>query len=115
MKRSPILRAATLLLTLSAFACSGESTASPDEAGLDRETFIATYVDLRTAVIRGESHELSDQERARILSAHGVTEADLTDFVDTHGEDVALMREVWDEVEARLDAVRLVPDTAEAR
>ena len=63
MKRSPILRAATLLLTLSAFACSGESTASPDEAGLDRETFIATYVDLRTAVIRDESHELSDQER----------------------------------------------------
>jgi hypothetical protein len=108
-------RSVILVLTLSTFACTGEPTASPDIAGLDRETFIATYVDLRTAVIRGDTHDLSDQDRARILSDHGVTEEDLLGFAAAHGENVDFMRGVWDEVEARLDAVRLVPGSVDRR
>lgn len=115
MIRPAILRSLALALTVSAFACRGDSTASPDMDGMDRETFIATYVDLRTAVIRGDEHELSDQDRTRILSEHGVTEADFTDFIEAHGSDVAFMREVWDEVESRLDAIRLVPGTDDRR
>ena len=106
---SSIRYAAFLALALGISACGGEPTASPDEAGLDREAFIATYVDLRAAVGRQGTHELSDAERTRILADHGVTEAELLDFVEIHGTDVAFMREVWDEVEARMDGLRMMP------
>jgi len=105
----------TLGLALALVACQGTQTEPVDATVLDREAFIATYVDLRTSVIRGEAHELSDPERARILSDHGVTEDELTGFVEAHGSDVEFMRAVWDEVEARLDAVRLVPGSEERR
>jgi len=107
MSRSAISRSVVALLALWAGACRGEPTASPGVTGMDRETFIATYVDLRTAVIRGDAHELSDADRARILAEHGVTEEEILAFPRVHGDDVAFMRGVWDEVESRLDAIRL--------
>jgi hypothetical protein len=113
MRFTSAFRSTILFLTLSSAACGGDTAASSDASVMDRETFIATYVDLRAAVIRGESHELSDQERIRILSDHGITEAEFTDFVEVHGEDVAFMRGVWDEIEARLDAMRLVPGSSD--
>jgi len=109
MRRLSLPGSLILALTVSALACTEEPTVSPDAPRLDREDFIATYVELRAAVIRSESHELSDEERARILSDHGVTEQEFLDFVEIHGDDVAFMRGVWDEIEARLDALRLVP------
>jgi hypothetical protein len=115
MNRSSIRHAAFLAFALGIFACGGEPTASADEAGLDRETFIATYVDLRVAVGRQGTHELTDAERTRILADHSVTEAELLDFVEIHGTDVAFMRDVWDEVEARMDGVRLAPGTPDTR
>lgn len=102
------------LLGLAA-ACGGDAASPSTYDGVDRETFIATYVDLRTAAIRAEDHELSDAERARILTRHGVTEEALLGFAAFHGEDVAFMRGVWDEVEARLDAVRFLPGADEPR
>ena len=35
----------------------------------------------------------------------GVTAQDLLDFVDTHGEDVEFMRDLWTEVETRMTKV----------
>lgn len=113
--RSSIRHAAFLGLALGIFACGGDPTASPGATGLARETFIATYVDLRVAVGRQGTHELTDAERTRILADHGVTEADLLDFVEIHGTDVAFMRAVWDEIESRMDGVRMAPGTPDAR
>ncbi len=102
------LRTALLAVTLGVAACRG---GSHSEAGaLDREVFIATYVDLRAAAIRAEGMVLSDAERAEVLARHGVTEEQLVDFARLHGQDVEFMRTVWDEVEARMDGERVLPD-----
>lgn len=96
-------------------ACGGDAAAPAGDPGTDRETFIATYVDLRTEVIRGSTHELGEEQRRAVLARHGVTEEDLMSFAEFHGRDVAFMREVWDEVEARLDGERLLPSGQERR
>lgn len=102
-------------LVLLAAACSPDTAAPVGDTTVDREVFIATYVDLRAAVIRAEGFELSDEARATVLSRHSVTEEDLLGFAEFHGEDVAYMRAVWDEVEARMDAIRVLPGPDEAR
>lgn len=103
------LRALTLGAVLAAAGCGGDASMPAAEGGIDRETFIAAYVDLRAVTIRGDSFAISDAERAEVLARHGVTEAELLGFVELHGEDVPFMRAVWDEVEARLDAERILP------
>ena len=72
-------------------------------------------MDLRTAAIRTEGRLLDDADRASVLSRHGVTEDQLMAFAQLHGEDVEFMRGVWDEVEGRLDAVRVLPGTDKRR
>jgi len=104
------LRALALGLALAAAACGWDSPTPSGESGIDRETFIATYVDLRAVTIRGDSFAVSDAQRSDVLARHGVTEAELLGFAELHGEDVPFMRSVWDEVEARLDAQRVLPD-----
>jgi hypothetical protein len=103
------LRALALGLALAAAGCGADASTPAAEGGIDREAFIATYVDLRAATIRGDSFAISDDQRTAILSRHAVTEADLLGFAELHGEDVPFMRSVWDEVEARLDAQRVEP------
>ena len=115
MTRSFTLRTLTMVLAATAFACGGWPTETPTDQDPARETFIATYVALRTAVIQGDNHQLTDGERTRILAEHGVTEDDLNAFVATHGEDVEFMQKVWDEVEARLDQAGLQRGTEERR
>lgn len=102
-------------MVLLAAACSPDTAAPVGGSTVDREVFIATYVDLRVAVIRAEGFELSDKDRATVLARHGITEEDLLGFAEFHGEDVAYMRGVWDEVEARMDAIRVLPGPDEAR
>ncbi len=74
---------------------------------MDRETFIATYVDLRATAVRGETGTIDAEQRREILARHGVTEEGLIAFASAHGEDVEYMKGVWDEVETQLDAMRL--------
>ena len=107
------LRGPILALALLAGACGGGASEPAEAGGLDRETFITAYVDLRTAAIRTEGSRLTDGDRTSILSRHGVTEDQLLAFAELHGENVEYMRAVWDEVEARLDAVRVLPGTDE--
>jgi len=85
---------------------SGPSEAAPVDSP-ERDTFVAAYVDLRTATIRSASGKLDESERREILARHGVTEESLLAFAREHGKDVSYMRGVWDEVEARLDSLRL--------
>lgn len=103
----PWLAAAALSL---AAACGGGPAGAPAET-IDPETFIATYVDLRAAAVRADGGRIDADGRAAILARHGVSEEDLLEFASSHGEDVATMRRIWDEVERRLDALRLREDS----
>jgi hypothetical protein len=94
-------------LLLSVTACDS----TPDYRGLiDREDFIGTYVELRAAALRN-SGELAEDQRERILSEHGVTGTDLTAFVEGHGPELEFMRDLWNEIETRIDSL---PTTVEA-
>lgn len=87
--------------------CAAEAPVK--EGVIARDVFIDTYVDLRTTALRAPEAELTDEARAEVLTRHGVTEEDLLAFADAWGGDIEYMRDVWDEVEARLDATRLDP------
>lgn len=100
---------AVAALALALSACGPNASAPAVAGGIDREVFIATYVDLRATTIRSDSFTVSDAERSAVLARHGVTEQQLLEFADLHGRDVEFMRSVWDDVEARLDAERVLP------
>lgn len=95
-------RYASLTLAVVLFACGG----GDDAATIDRETFVSAYVDLRTEALFNDSSRITDEERTQVLQQYGVTEDDLLAFADVHGRDVEYMRNVWDEIEERLDAMR---------
>lgn len=82
-------------------AC-GEQTA-PSVQTIDRETFISTYVDLRTAALTTEDGELDAEAVEEVLASHGVTSDDLLDFVTLRGTDTEYIRDVWEEIESRLN------------
>jgi len=82
------------------FGCGG----GPQGDTIDREVFITTYVDLRIAALDTDSARVGESERDAILQQHGVTADDLTTFADVHGADLEYMRDVWAEVELRLDS-----------
>ena len=51
-----VARASVLAALVVLFAgCGGDAAAPERAAAIDRETFISTYVDLRTATIRAET------------------------------------------------------------
>lgn len=115
---TPTLRlaaaAAALLFTVSLAGC-GTSGTGPDEGLLDRETFIDVYVELRVMALHEGAPGLTDEERQEVLERHQVTEEQLLEFADFHGGDLPFMREVWDEIETRLDAYRTEPSEEGAR
>lgn len=78
---------------------------------IDRDVFIATYVDLRTAALDTDTMRLSDQDRSAVLARHGVTADELVRFAQVHGGDLEFMRDVWNDVELALDRTP-EPDTA---
>ena len=98
------------VLCLVALAC-GSSGSQAGDSALEREVFVATYVDLRVTALTGDG-ELTDAQRSEVLARHGVTEDDLTGFAEAHGPDLPYMRDVWNDIEARLDATRSRPDSA---
>ena len=75
----------------------------PDDDSMDREVFIATYVDLRIAAAETDGLRLSDAGREEVLTRHGISAVELSYFVEAHAEDLDFMRELWNEVEFRLD------------
>jgi hypothetical protein len=58
-------------------------------------------VDLRVAALSSGTTELGSI-RDSILAVYDVTGEELLEFVDTHGEDVEFMRDIWAEIEGRL-------------
>jgi hypothetical protein len=95
-----------LTLTVVFCGCGG----GDDVTTIDPEVFIATYVDLRAEALLNDSQQITDEERAQVLGEHDVTEEELLAFADIHGRDVTFMRDLWDQVEERLDLMRPLID-----
>lgn len=102
--------AAVLLV---AAGCGDEDSAGPgsDVGTIDRDTFVATYVDLRLAALSNESGAITPSQRERILEGYGVSGSDLLRFVEVHGDRVEFMREVWNDVDDRIRAAAARGDT----
>ena len=105
--RRTLALAGALLLALGLGACRTGPAEAPATSTLDRDAFIATYVDLRSAAIREGRAVMDAGRRREILEAHGVTEAELLAFAEAHGEDVSYMQGIWDEVETTMDSLRI--------
>lgn len=117
--RPPALVRALVLVALGAVAACEPRPAAERAASIPRATFIATYVDLRTAATQADDGLLTDAARRRVLTKHGVTEAQMLEFVEVHGRDVEYMQDVWAEVEALVggsvsDTLPSPADTARA-
>lgn len=91
--------AIALLMGIGVVAC-GDSERTDV---IDRETFIDTYVDLRIAALDTDSARIGAADREAILARHGVSEDDLVEFVEVYGSELEVMRDVWNEVEVRMD------------
>lgn len=74
-----------------------------EEATIPRETFVAAYVELRVAALERDDARVPDADRDRILAEHGVTAEDMVAFAEVRGRDPAFMRDVWAEIEERLN------------
>lgn len=91
------------LIILAALVVTAACSGGTNGEAIDREVFIATYVDLRVAALETDSVRLADTQRTEILTRHGVTEAELVDFTRVHSAELEFMREVWNEIEVRMD------------
>ena len=83
------------------WSCSGDATDVPEDT-VAREVFIGAYLDLRVAALSSGTTEIEGDVRDSILAVYGVTGEDLTQFVDTYGEDVEFMGDLWTEIEGQL-------------
>lgn len=109
MLRSLLLLMAVVTLTAPVSACR-----EPEPETVDRQVFIEAYARVRERALTSPDATISPADREAILSELGVTEADLEAFVEAHATDVTFMRDVWADVEARLDVNDLnepAPDT----
>jgi len=100
------------VLLLVPLACGGDDHVPVVDGVIDRETFIETYVDLRSDAVGNRDLTLSDDRRDEILARHGVDEEALLAFVDASGSELDYMNELWAEVEDRIEALPPVPDSA---
>lgn len=100
------------LLCLS-LTCGGEQ--ATEAAGtITRDVFVGTYVQLRMAALHSPDGRVSPEEKAEILQARGITEADLLDYIDVNGVRVQFMVEVWAEIDDTLRALRTEDEPAPA-
>ena len=99
--RGLVTTALIVVVLTAAAACGSGGTGTGDS--IDAEAFIQTFVDLRVSALDTDSQRLAPRDREAILSEHSVTAEDLTHFANAHGDDLEFMREVWNEVELRMD------------
>ncbi len=97
-------------LAVSWSACGGDAAGLDEDDIIDREVFIAAYVDLRAAALSTDDGELTDEARVEVLSRHGASEVDVLNFAEYHAPDLPFMREVWDQIEVLLEAQRPLMD-----
>ncbi len=83
-------------------SCAGEPTSAGPEATISSQSFVEVMVQLRTSALLESSGYLPPGEPERILAENGLTADQLRQFVATHGENVPLMADVWEEIERRV-------------
>lgn len=96
-------RLASLLMCCASVSVAACGSGGDRPETISRDVFVDTYVDLRTSALDTEEQRVDSVMRARILEEHGVTAQDLTHFADVHGAELEFMRDVWNDIEARLD------------
>ncbi len=101
-------------LAVSLSACRGDTAGLDEAVIIDREVFVAVYVDLRATALVTEAGEITDEARAEVLTRHDTSETDILNFGEFHAEDLIFMRQVWDEIETSLEARRVGTDEGES-
>lgn len=101
-------RSARLAVGLAATAtvALAACTTAPAEETIGRDAFVQAYVDLRISALDTSDQVMTDSLRALVLARHGVTAEDLLRFAEVHARDLEFMRDVWNDVEAQMDARR---------
>ena len=94
------------------WSCSGDATDVTEDT-VAREVFIGAYLNLRIAALRSGTTEIEGDVRDSILAVYGVTGEELLEFVDTYGENVEFMRDLWTEIDGQLSE-RLEQDARDA-
>lgn len=111
--KAPLTRGLPLACAFLGTACGVGDVEKPGAETISRETFIETYVALREAARESETGEITAEARERVLAEQGLSEDDLLTFVEVHGRRIDFMRDVWTEVEERLE-IRRAPGGEEA-
>ena len=93
-----------LLIGVASAACGGDTLDQVVDT-IDREAFIGVYVDLRSVALRKRSLKISAVERDSVLAMHEVSEEDLRLFLEAYQAEAAFMRDLWNEVEARISTM----------
>ncbi len=83
------------------WSCSEDATDVTEDA-VAREVFIGAYLDLRVAALSSGTTEIEGAVRDSILAVYGVTGEELSEFVDTYGENVEFMHDLWAEIDGQL-------------
>ncbi|HUH12520.1 MAG TPA: hypothetical protein VMK65_05400, partial [Longimicrobiales bacterium] len=73
-------------------------------ADLSAEQFVTVYTELRHAERVAADAGDFQSRKSDILARHDTSEEELMAFVAAHEEDVGFMAQVWDSVQARLQA-----------
>ena len=97
----PLVTLIALFLGVASGAC-GANTPNEVVDTIDRETFIEVYVDLRSVALRKTSCKVNAVERDSVLAMHEVTEENLRLFLEVYHTEVEFMRDLWNDVEARI-------------
>jgi hypothetical protein len=78
----------------------------PDRPTIDSATFARALADIVVARVELLPDTAAYERRTEeILRGHGVTDADLREFVQVHGQNDDLMTRAYARVEARLDSI----------
>lgn len=96
-------RAPTWLLagaTVALGAC--ERLERSAEGGIDEQTFVSVFVDLRRAAAEEATEASFARRREEILRSHGVTEDSLERFIDDNADDLDYLSDVWDRIDRTL-------------
>lgn len=83
------------------WSCSADPT-DVAENTVARDVFIGAYLDLRVAALRSGTTEIEGDVRDSILAVYGVTGEELLEFVDTYGENVEFISDLWTEIDGQL-------------
>jgi hypothetical protein len=93
-------------LAVSATVALASCTTTRADETIDRDAFVAAYVDLRISALETDEQAMTDSLRAVVLGRHGLAPEDLIHFAEVHARDLEFMRDVWNDVEAQMDARR---------